>query len=138
MNINARGQVPSKINLSLFGSFTYFMFTWFLSSSNHDRKYRSFFYGKHIYSPFCRNNYVLLSFCCRLTRLHNGYDIVCSAGATVYAPFPATVRGDSIPYSPRSSHWGADYNTGVFMEGTGSWTGGKFISVSSVQKVKNS
>lgn len=114
------------------------MFTRFLSFSNHARKYRSFSYGKKINSPFCRNDYVLVSFCCRGTRLHNGYDIVCSAGATVYAPFPATVRGDSIPYSPKTSHWGADYNTGVFMEGTGSWTGRKLISKSSVQTVKNS
>ena len=77
-------------------------------------------------------------FYCRAgSRLHRGYDIVCAVGASVYAPFPARVLDVSIPYGRTSSHWGAVYNTGVFMEGTGSWTGKTFISKSFVQTAKN-
>ena len=61
---------------------------------------------------------------------------MCSVGASVYAPFPARVLGVTIPYSPKSSHWGAVYNTGVFMEGTGSWTGRIFISKSLSKRPK--
>lgn len=61
----------------------------------------------------------------RGSRLHRGYDIVCSVGASVYAPFPARVLGVTRPYGPGSSHWEAVYNTGVSMEGTGSWAGYK-------------
>ena len=85
---------------------------------------------------FRRNNNLFLSFYCRRRGQHTGYDIVCSAGANVYAPFPAKVLDVSIPYSPKSSHWGAVYNTGIFMEGTGSWAGRTFFS-KPVQTVKN-
>ena len=86
---------------------------------------------------FWKNSNLFFFFHCRGSRLHRGYDIVCAVGASVYAPFPARVLGVSIPYSPKSSHWGAVYNTGVFMEGTGSWTGKTFISKSFVQTAKN-
>ncbi|XP_078347407.1 leukocyte cell-derived chemotaxin-2-like isoform X2 [Oculina patagonica] len=54
-------------------------------------------------------------------RSHKGIDIVCTAGSYVYAPFPAKVRRVSKPYGRTHKHWGKDFNTGIYMEGTGSW-----------------
>ena len=116
------------------------MFTDFLKpfpSINYGHQYRCF-YGRPTYLlSFSRNKQCFRSyFYCRGSRLHKGYDIVCSVGASVDAPFPASVKGVAIPYSQRTSHWGAAYNTGVFLEGTGSWAGRNFISNSFVQKAK--
>ncbi|KAJ7360365.1 Peptidase M23 [Desmophyllum pertusum] len=55
----------------------------------------------------------------RGSRKHRGIDIVCSAGSSVYAPFPATVLRRSIPYRNNN----AAYNNGIYLQGTGSWAG---------------
>ncbi|XP_078347146.1 myeloid protein 1-like isoform X2 [Oculina patagonica] len=52
-------------------------------------------------------------------RTHKGIDIVCSAGSNISAPFPAKVLRRSNPYWNNN----ADYNTGIYMLGTGKWAG---------------
>ena len=67
-----------------------------------------------------------MCFVCRTAgKEHEGFDIECLAGAHVYAPFPATVLKESIPYPWDHKLYGEPFNTGVYMKGTGSWDGKK-------------
>ncbi len=77
--------------------------------------------------------HVFLLFQCRDGgRKHQGIDIVCAAGSFVYAPFPAEVKRGSAPYSCKKypQHCGMDYNSGILLEGTGSWAGKIFFGES--------
>ncbi|XP_076877205.1 leukocyte cell-derived chemotaxin-2-like [Brachyhypopomus gauderio] len=50
----------------------------------------------------------------RGTRKHLGLDIICSDGATVYAPFDVTVTGKAVPYTKDNA-----INDGVSLTGGG-------------------
>ncbi len=62
-------------------------------------------------------------FGCRGRRTHKGIDIVCRAGSNISALFPAKVLRRSNPYLNNN----ADYNTGIYMQGTGKWAGRNFL-----------
>ena len=66
----------------------------------------------------------------RGSRTHNGIDIICNAGSSVYAPFPAKVIRESRPYGNGRLH-----DTGIYMEGTGDWAG-KYFRITYVSKTK--
>lgn len=51
-------------------------------------------------------------------RSHRGIDIVCSAGNTVYAPFPGKIIRNVRPYGNGKPH-----DIGVLIHGTGTWQG---------------
>ena len=57
----------------------------------------------------------------RGSRTHNGIDVICNAGSSVYAPFSAKVIRESRPYGN-----GRPHDTGIYMVGTGYWTGKYF------------
>ncbi|KAJ7360366.1 Peptidase M23 [Desmophyllum pertusum] len=57
----------------------------------------------------------------RGSRTHKGIDILCTVRSSVYTPFPAKVLRRSNPYLNNN----AAYNTGIYLEGTGSWSGYK-------------
>uniref|UniRef100_UPI003AAA9FBB leukocyte cell-derived chemotaxin-2-like n=1 Tax=Centroberyx gerrardi TaxID=166262 RepID=UPI003AAA9FBB len=52
----------------------------------------------------------------RGSRLHKGLDIVCSDGATVYAPFDVTLNGKVIVYTDPKK---AAINNGINLSGEG-------------------
>ncbi|XP_010899518.2 leukocyte cell-derived chemotaxin-2-like [Esox lucius] len=49
-------------------------------------------------------------------RKHSGVDVMCSDGATVYAPFDVTIQGKSFPYSDPSKK---AINDGLKLSGAG-------------------
>ena len=63
----------------------------------------------------------LIMFYCRNGTTHKGFDVTCSANSSVYAPFPAKVIRKSRPYGNGKPH-----DTGIYMKGTGDWTGKYF------------
>ena len=65
---------------------------------------------------------LLIMFYCRGSRTHRGIDVICNAGSSVYAPFSAKVIRESRPYGNGKPH-----DTGIYMEGTGDWTGKYFL-----------
>ncbi|XP_057291657.1 myeloid protein 1-like [Hydractinia symbiolongicarpus] len=52
------------------------------------------------------------------TRKHNGIDVVCTPGSSVYAPFSGTIVRRTRPYAT-----GGSYNNGLVLRGSGSWKG---------------
>ena len=67
---------------------------------------------------------LLIMFYCRGSRTHRGIDVICNAGSSVYAPFSAKVIRESRPYGNGKPH-----DTGIYMEGTGDWTGKYFFNI---------
>ena len=73
---------------------------------------------------------LLIMFYCRGSRTHRGIDVICNAGSSVYAPFSAKVIRESRPYGNGKPH-----DTGIYMEGTGDWTG-KYVLIFDVNETK--